>query len=263
LLSSILGHDPRNADAWYLLGAAVQEPRETAYCLRQAAQFQPDHPDALEGLAHLERNFNLAPLQVMMLDASSAAVGRTCPFCQQIFCAGDRVVSCPDCRGSQHYQCWLDNGYACARRMCSGFSLREITAEPLPVQPQEPAGRMIVIRKENMSGVKKATKVEQEEPFLRRLLIMKLLAVEGQLSPEAAANLPDVDLDLLLEQYRQDRRKAEGAVDEAPDVPVVEPPVAAVDVALPVISKFCVHCGKAYLRDGSRFCAYCGKPRRI
>lgn len=263
LLISILNNEPQNSDAWYLLGVALQEPKETAYCLRQAISFQPDHPEAVEGLDHLERNFNLIPLQVMILDAGSAAIGNSCPFCKQIFCEGEKVVSCPQCRGSQHYSCWVDNGFTCARRLCSGFSVKENNFEPLPIQPQKPAGRMIVIRKENMTKVKKVTRVEKEEPFLRKILIMKLLAEDGQIPPEQAASLADVELEDLLKQYQRDRSKSDESDDALSNNFDKIPEPSAISMApIPRLEKFCVHCGKSYLQDVSRFCAYCGKPRQ-
>src|SRR5512138_2115762 len=249
LLTSILNNNPYNPDAWYLLGVAFGEPHKTAYCLRRALSIQPNHTEAQEGVAQLERDLNIKPLQVMRTDPNSGAIGGTCPYCHNHFASSEEVVVCPVCSGVHHYACWADNGYACATRMCQGFSLREVALEPLPAQPPQAEQQVIVIREEDIPDVNVVTRKGQEEPFLRKLLVIKLMAEEGLLAPEQAAGLPDIDE--LLDQFQRDRKAhpdtirqgeaAAGVISQASNL--MRSPAA----------KFCIQCGKAYPREASQY----------
>lgn len=259
ILTGVLNQNPNDPDAWYLMATTMDAPKEIAYCLRQALKIQPDHADACNGIAHLEEDVNLIPLQVMVTDRESAAIGGHCPFCGSGFAVTEKVVVCPVCSATYHQVCWADNGFGCAIRLCGGFSLREIVSDPIPVQPPRPESKMVVVQKEDIPQVNVETRQKQEEPFLRKILLLKLLQEDGVLSRDQLAGLSDVNVDQLLEQYLRDRdpdteKHRETSTNSISMNEKAEP----MD---PSALRFCVYCGNVYPREISKYCSFCGKPR--
>ena len=262
LIAGVLNQNPSNPDAWFLLGTALEEPRETAYCFRQALSIRPDHAETLQGIEQIKKNLDLEPLQVMEVGTDSVSLNQTCPYCQARFKITEQVVVCPNCKRAHHYVCWMENGNACAGRLCTGFSLEEVILNPLPVQQPKTEKKEIILTKENIPQVEVASRKAKEEIFTKKMLLMALLAEEGALAPDQTSNLPPVDD--LLDQLQRDRTSQN---QQSANIKKTEIPTSALNVRSDVTkqatlqSKFCIHCGKAYPRFESKYCIYCGKPR--
>lgn len=233
-------------------------------------------------MTQLERQTGIQPLQVMQVAGSSAANGRTCPYCSNPFVEKEQVIACPRCHVSHHYDCWVDNGHACAAALCDGFSIREVCQQPLPPQPEESETEMIVIRKEDIPDTAIMTRKEQEQQFQRRLLLMALLAEEGQLPPEQVRGLPSVDE--LLDQVQRDRTTdAQHTATVSPSSPEATPPsprampvpyqssgvvvgtlsiwpeqLEPVSVTKEKPSQPCKKCGFDFGNSAAHFCPRCG-----
>lgn len=269
LLLGILRDLPACAEAWFWLSAVVDEPREIAFCLRKTLSVQPDHIQAAQKLEIFSKDYELSPLPVMVLIANSSAIGLNCPFCQKQFVVGDRVVECPRCKRSHHYDCWLENEHGCAGNLCDGFSVSEAVTIPLPVQSPKSNEKVILIRKEDIGPANIVTRKRKETQFLRQMLIMALAAQEGAVPKEQIAGLPPVEQ--LLEQYLSEQESQDtGATvfTYGPSVgiqsiqPLESMGLQSAESKAETLSKFCLFCGKAYPRLESRYCVECGKPRK-
>ena len=198
ILTAILSQNDKNAEAWFLLSAAVEDQRTSADCLRNALVIDPQHAGAVQMMRQLEQQSGLKPISVMRVGSRSAAFGHTCPYCASRFNLFDEVVACPQCATNHHWDCWQESGHTCAAGLCKGFSLSEIRQPPLPEQPPAREAQVIVIRKEDIPETGKASREEQERHFQRRLLMLALMKEEG-LAP-VSGPLPSADEILTLMQ---------------------------------------------------------------
>jgi hypothetical protein len=57
LLQMAVRDEPDNVEAWLWLSGTHSRPEEMAYCLHQVLEREPDHPQALEGLAWLAEKY--------------------------------------------------------------------------------------------------------------------------------------------------------------------------------------------------------------
>lgn len=284
ILGPIVAQDPNNVEAWFLLSGAAPEPRAAAACLRNVLALDPGHDGAAKMLTQLEQQQGLEPLQVMQVGAGSAALEQSCPYCSSLMKALEEVVACPKCQTSHHFECWVENGCACAATLCDGFSIREVYNRPLPRQPSQPEPEVIVIRKEDVHDAGKEGRKAQEQRFQRQLLLMALLAEEGEVAPEYAAGLPSVDD--LLDQIQRDRGPAEPSQAPARTAGPETTPAAAQPtptsyrssgVVTGILSiwpkqpepqpgaeerpEACQQCGRVFGSSTARFCPKCGAPR--
>ncbi len=294
ILIPLVEQDPNNAEAWFLLSGALDEPRAIMACLRNILVLMPHHVGAIKMMTQLEQQTGLQPLQVMQVGAGSAASEQFCPYCSDSFKATEEVVVCPKCQSNHHFECWLENSHSCAAVLCDGFSIRELYQDPLPLQPPTSEAKTIVIKKEDIPDGTTVTRKQQEERFQRRLLLMALMAEEGQLPPGAGDNLPGVDE--LLDQIQRDRvvdkqtiSPAEPPGSEAASPPSTPAPASppfqptpesyrSSGVVTDVISiwpdqaqpeappatgpaKSCQNCGYDLQNSTARFCPKCGTER--
>jgi hypothetical protein len=285
ILIAILDQDPYQIEAWFLLSAAVEDPRGVAACLRNTLTLDPSHAGAIKMMAQLEQQTGLEPLVVMQVGVGSAALGQTCPYCSSPFKALERVVACPKCQVSHHHECWQENDYTCAAVLCDGFSLRDLVQQPLPLQPPETALETIVIRKEDLPNVTTISRKQQEERFQRRLLMLALMAEEGELPADALTGLPSIDE--LLDQIQRDRGTQPQATPSAPaspakTAPPPSPPTASSYQSSGVVTgviriwpeqgpadavlgagpaPVCRKCSYSFQNNQAKFCPKCGAER--
>ena len=248
ILVPFVEQNPQNAEAWFLLSGAFDDPRTIVACLRNTLAIEPTHSGATAMLAQIEKQHALAPLTVMRVTIASAAMGHKCPFCLGDFKAAEEVVVCPKDQTSHHYECWVENGHACAATLCDGFSVNELYQPPLSPQPLQQNAEMIVIQKEDISQAGYATRKDQEERFQRQMLMLALMKEEGALPP--GGDVPSVDD--LLDQIQRDRS---ATAQSRPGHASVGTPARTSS------AKYCANCGQPYPRAESKFCAKCGQPR--
>lgn len=281
MLQALLRQDPRVAENWFLLSAAVEETRETVTCLRNALTVDAAHAGALKLLEDLRQQHPDAVGEIQQLGPDSSALGRSCAFCLAVMQEGNRVVRCPRCGASHHMECWHDGGWGCHVRFCDGFTLCESAADPVATQsPPEPRP-LIVIRKEDLSKTVSPSRKEREQRFQLRLLQMRLLAEADEGYQPPIKDLPP--LDELLDQLMRDRkpaalapatRTAEQGEPRATWPYLATPVVVGVvpiwsaraelnDAASPILQEAanlptCAACGEGLATMDARFCHRCG-----
>ena len=280
ILVDLLEENSQDAETWFLLSATVDNHRTTAHCLRNALAIDPEHDGARQMMAKLAQQVGIGALTVMRVGANSAAMGKHCPYCSGPFRVREEVVFCPACNVSHHFECWAENNHACAGTLCEGFSLEEIYSSLLPMQPPAAVPQPIVIRKEDIPERGKVSRKEQEQSFQRRLLLMALLAEEGELTPGLAGALPSVDE--ILDQVQRDRVVQGSTVGQAdrgrsstsaappgphPDdtpriitgsMPIWPQQIARSDDSDRPYVASCRNCGRIFEHRKPNFCSQCG-----
>jgi hypothetical protein len=248
-LVSIVSKEETCAEAWYLLASIEVHAANIVQFLRKALLYQKDYPEAEKLLSDLQQKHHIKPLQVMMIQTGSTAVGKTCPFCFAHFRLSDKVIVCPKCKRTHHYHCWEENGCACAGKFCDGFSVSELKDEPLPSLPDQSEVRLIIIREEDIVPGAAGERQKREALFLLKMLISNVSAEQGLISQQSVVGLPSIDE--LIDLIKQSRDSLRQSGHHSSPGQVVKLP------------KFCLNCGKQFPRAESRFCPYCGVPRTV